>query len=234
MQIIIKSFENSSFSVRRAVSSLCATLLAFTQSPAMTDPNKPNIKYSMTGNDPLAATSSRKGQAATIIHADTSLMTIDEMLQQLSTWYNRPPTIATREIKIAIIESYATLFTLLGTDFVETNYDTIVKHVFCELLEGGGGNSKSLAAAGTIDPASGAFARAQVFFLLHNTIGKRLLSEQGQAQAIRILATKWIKSWPSLTQNKPAVNKHTLVCATNLVSALVCELEGAAISVQVN
>ncbi|KAI8337917.1 armadillo-type protein [Chlamydoabsidia padenii] len=215
IQIIIKSFENSSFPVRRATSSLCATLLAFSQSPALTDPNKPNIKYAMTGDDPLATT--RKG-----VQSDTSLLSIDEMLQQLSTWYNRPTT-STREIKVAIIESYATLFTLLGTEFVETNYAIIVKHVFCDLLEGG---------VKTVDPASGAFARAQVFFLLHKTIGKRLLSEQGQASAIRILVSQWIKSWPSLTPNKPSVNKHTLICATNLVSALVGELEGAAVSVQ--
>ncbi|ORZ22294.1 armadillo-type protein [Absidia repens] len=218
LQIIIKSFENSSFPVRRASSSLCATLLEFTQSPAMTDQNKPNIKYSMTGGDPLATTKKVQG-----IQSDTTLLTIDEMLQQLSVCYNRPTT--TRETKIAIIESYATLFTLLGTDFVETNYATIVKHIFSELLEGG---SKPM----VVDASSGAFNRAQVLFLLYNTIGKRLLSEQGQAAAIRILVTQWIKSWPSLTPTKPSANKHTLICATNLVSFLVCELEGAAVSVQ--
>ncbi|KAI8097095.1 armadillo-type protein [Halteromyces radiatus] len=219
LQIIFKSFENSSFPVRRAISSLCATLLAFTQSSAMVDPNKPNVKYAMTGDKSVTITKKSQG-----LQADTSLMSVDEMLEQLSTFYGRPTT--SREIKIGIIESYATLFTLLGTDFVDTNYSTIAKHLFKEILEGGSKTTTIL------DASDGAFARAQVFFLLHNTIGKRLLSEQGQASAIRILVTQWIKLWPSLIPNQVPVSKHTLICVTNVVSSLICELEGASVSVQ--
>ncbi|CAO3620701.1 unnamed protein product [Cunninghamella echinulata] len=217
LQIIIKGFENSSFPVRRALSSLCATLLTFTQSPGMIDSNKPNIKFAITGEDPPTNRHSQE------IKSDGTLMTIDEMLELLSTFYHRPTS--TRELKTSIIESYATLFTLLGTEFVETNYATIVKHVFKEILEC---ENKHV----HLDASTSAFIRAQVFFLLHNTIGKRLLSEQGQASAISILVTQWLKSWPTLVSNQPPPSKNILISAINLVSALVGELEGAAVSVQ--
>lgn len=189
----------------------------------MIDPNKPNVKFAITGDDSASIKQSQD------IKTDGTLMTIDEMLEALSTYYHRP--ISTRELKISIIESYATLFTLLGTEFVETNYATIVKHVFKDILEcENNNNSKHI----TLDAPTSAFIRAQVFFLLHNTIGKRLLSEQGQASAIHILVTQWLKSWPSLVTNQPPPSKNILITAINLVSALVAELEGATVSVQVS
>lgn len=213
LQHCFKAFETSTFPVRRAISSTCATLLVFTQTQATTDPNKPNIKHASTGEG-AKKTEESLGKGCT-------LMSIEEMLLQLSTCYNRLN--ASRELKTSIIETYATLFVLLGTEFVEANYATISKHILTEILD-----------TGKITTASdGAYLRAQVNFLLHNTIGKRLLSEQGQANAIRLLVTNWIKKWPPLMANQSAPNKHILVCVTNLVSELVCELEGAASSIQV-
>lgn len=150
------------------------------------------------------------------------MISIEEMLSQLSACYHKLNT--SREVKTGVIETYATLFVLLGTEFVEANYATISKHILHEVLD-----------TGKITTASdGAYLRSQVNFLLHNTIGKRLLSEQGQANAIRLLVSNWIKKWPPLMANQSAPNKQVLICVTNLVSELVCELEGAASSVQVN
>lgn len=149
-------------------------------------------------------------------------MSIEEMLGQLSSCYSRLN--APRELKTGIIETYATLFVLLGTEFVEANYAAITKHVLCEILDPSKINTAS----------EGAYLRSQVNFLLHHTIGKRLLSEQGQANAIRLLVSNWIKKWPPLMANQNAPNKDILICVTNLVSELVCELEGASSSVQVS
>lgn len=217
LQGFFKAFEHSTFPVRRAVSSLCATLLAFTQSVAVTDPSKPSIKYATTGEEGSTAKADVQDT-----RPDATLMTIEEMLGQLSSCYNRPNV--SRELKIGIIETYATLFILLGTEFVENNYAVIARHVLRELLD---------ATKQSLISSDGSFARAQVFFLLHNTIGKRLLSEQGQATAIRLLVTEWIKSWPPLLPNQAPPNKHTLICATNLISALVCQLGSGANAVQV-
>lgn len=213
LQIFFKAFEHSTFPVRRAVSSLCATLLAFTQSNATTDPNKPSVKFAITGEE----NASKIGEMSS-----TTLMSIDEMLNQLSACYNRPNV--SRETKIGIIETYATLFILLGTEFVETNYATIARHILRELLD----TSKQ-----NLSSSDGAFARAQVFFLMNNTIAKRLLSEQGQGTAIRLLVTEFVKGWPPLLPNQPPPNKHTLICVTNLISALICELGSGANVVQV-
>ncbi|KAI7879526.1 ARM repeat-containing protein [Lichtheimia hyalospora FSU 10163] len=210
LQTFLKAFDNSTFPVRRAVSSLCAALLAFTQTTATVDPNKPNVKHATTGEESTTP--------ATDVQPNmTTLMSVDEMLGLLATNYNRANV--SREFKIGIIETYATLFVLLGTEFVEANYTVIAKHVLRELLDG---TKHNLVAA------DGAFARAQVFFLLHNTIGKRLLSEQGQAMAVKLLVSEFVKSWPPLMKNQAPPNKHALICATDLIAALICELGGGA------
>ncbi|CEP08433.1 hypothetical protein [Parasitella parasitica] len=213
LQHCFKAFDNSTFPVRRAIASLCATLLLFTQSQATVDPSKPSIKHASTGEGAAKQTEEalRKG---------VTLMSIEEMLGQLSSCYNRLN--APRELKTGIIETYATLFVLLGNEFVEANYAAITKHILCEIL-----NPSKISTA-----SEGAYLRAQVHFLLHYTIGKRLLSEQGQANAIRLLVSNWIKKWPALMANQSAPSKDVLLCVTNLVSELVCELEGASSSVQ--
>ncbi|OBZ89306.1 HEAT repeat-containing protein 5B, partial [Choanephora cucurbitarum] len=211
LQNCFKALENSTFPVRKAIASVCATLLVFTQSPATVDPNKPNLRHATTGE------SNRKAEDAV---KSVTLMSIEEMLTQLSACYNRLN--ASRELKTGIIETYATLFVLLGTEFVETNFATISKHILCEILEAGKPANAS----------DGAFLRSQVNFLLYNTIGKQLLSEQGQANAIRLLVTHWIKKWPPLMANQTAPSKDILICVINLVSELLCELEGAANSIQ--
>ncbi|RCI00083.1 hypothetical protein CU098_002114, partial [Rhizopus stolonifer] len=210
LQNCFKAFENSTFPVRKAIASVCATLLVFTQSQATVDPNKPNLRHAVTGE-----TTKKSDDPKSV-----TLMSIEEMLSQLSTCYNRLN--ASRELKTGIIETYATLFVLLGTEFVEANYSTISKHVLCEILDIGKPATAS----------DGAFLRSQVNFLLHNTIGKQLLSEQGQSNAIRLLVNNWIKKWPPLMANQSAPNKDILICVTNLVSELLTELEGAANSVQ--
>ncbi|KAI8365216.1 armadillo-type protein [Radiomyces spectabilis] len=212
LQLAFKAFEDSTFAVRRAVSSLCATLLAFTQKTAITDPQKPHIKYAMTGDDNPTDTPEAKA---------TPLLSIEDMLNQLSTCYNRPNV--SRDTQVGVVEAYATLFVLLGTEFVELHYAKIAKHLIHEFLH---------PVKNVLNASDAAFTRSKVIFLLHNTIGKRLLSEQGQATAIRLLVTDWIKTWPPLMPNQPQPNKHALICATHLVSALVSELEGAARAVQ--
>ncbi|KAL4206381.1 hypothetical protein CU097_005637 [Rhizopus azygosporus] len=213
LQHCFKAFENSTFPVRRSVSSLCATILLFTQRPATVDPAKPNIRHATTGEEtvPAKAEDAVSGKSVT-------LMSVEDMLSQISGCYNRPNS--SRELRTGLIETYATLFILLGTEFVEANYDTITKHVLCEILD------KELSASDS------AYLRAQVNFLLHHTINKKLLSEHGQAFAIKTLTNNWIKKWPPLMANQVAPSKQILLCVTNLISQLVSELEGAASSVQ--
>jgi hypothetical protein len=149
-------------------------------------------------------------------------MSIEEMLSQLSTSYNKPNS--SRELKTGLIETYATLFILLGTEFVEANYSTITKHILVEILD----HDKTLSASDST------YLRAQVNFLLHHTINKKLLSEHGQATAIKMLISHWVKKWPALMANQVAPSKQILLCVTNLIAQLICELEGASNSMQVS
>ncbi|KAG1473645.1 hypothetical protein G6F56_000838 [Rhizopus delemar] len=217
LQHCLKAFEGSTFAVRRAVSSLCATLLLFTQTPATIDPAKPNIRHASTGEETHIGASKAE---ESVSNKNTTLLSIEEMLSQLSTPYNKP--ISSRELKTGLIETYATLFILLGTEFVEANYSTITKHILCEILD----HEKDLLASDST------YLRAQVNFLLHHTINKKLLSEHGQATAIKILVGHWVKKWPALMPNQVAPSKQILLCVTNLIAQLVCELEGAASSMQ--
>ncbi|CEG80418.1 hypothetical protein RMATCC62417_14760 [Rhizopus microsporus] len=213
LQHCFKAFENSTFPVRRSVSSLCATILLFTQRPATVDPAKPNIRHATTGEETVPT----KAEDA-VSSKSVTLMSVEDMLSQISGCYNRPNS--SRELRTGLIETYATLFILLGTEFVEANYDTITKHILCEILD------KELSASDS------AYLRTQVNFLLHHTINKKLLSEHGQAFAIKTLTNNWVKKWPPLMANQVAPSKQILLCVTNLISQLVSELEGAASSVQ--
>lgn len=215
LQALFKALEGSTFPVRRAISSTLSAVLAFTQLKATTDPSKPTVKRIST------AVSTDASVPEDIASKDSTLLSMDQMLGQLSSTYNRLTT--SKELKAGIIETYAALFIQLGTRFVESNYAAIVRHLFTELL----GNLRN-----TVNQSDAAFIREEVFFLLNDVIGRRLLSEQGQASAIEVLINDWIKAWPALMPNQVAPNKQALITAVNLVASLVSELGGAVLPVQ--
>lgn len=215
LQALFKALEGSTFPVRRAVSSTLSAILAFTQLKATTDPNKPAVKRIST------AITTDVSTPEDLASKETTLLSMEQMLLQLSTAYNR--LTAPKELKAGIIETYAALFIQLGTRFVESNYAAIVKHLFTELL----GNLRNV-----INQSDAAFIREEVFFLLNDVIGRRLLSEQGQASAVDVLINEWIKAWPALMPNQVAPNKQALITAVNLVSSLVSELGGAVLPVE--
>lgn len=215
LQALFKALEGSAFPVRRAVSSTLASILAFTQLKASVDPSKPTVKRITT------AVPEDVSRPEDIASKETTLLSMDQMLEQLSSTYNRLTT--SKELKAGIIETYAALFVQLGTRFVENNYAAIVRHLFTELL----GNLRN-----TVNQSDAAFIREEVFFLLNDVIGRRLLSEQGQTIAIEVLINDWIKAWPALMPNQVAPNKQALITAVNLVASLVSELGGAVLPVQ--
>lgn len=216
LQALFKALEGSTFPVRRAVSSALSTILAFTQSKATVDPSKPAVKRIST-----AIPTDLSAVPEDVASKETSLLSIEQMLSQLSLTYNRIST--PREVKAGVIEAYAALFIQLGTRFVEINYAIIVKHLFNDLL----GNIRN-----TINQSDATFLREDLFFLLNDVVGCRLLSEQGQANAVQVLINDWIKTWPALMPNQAPPNKQCLITAINLVSSLINELGGAVLPVE--
>ncbi|RUP46507.1 armadillo-type protein [Jimgerdemannia flammicorona] len=226
LPMLFKTFDGSTFTVRRAIASLCATILALTQTTTAVDIAKTGSskRASGTGSSSSPALSGSvvaNGDGDSGVAPERSLMTPEEMLAHLSTTYNRIGV--SRETRTGVIEIYASLFINLGTKWAEQHYATITRHLLVELAD----NARNTATK--YDALS---AREHVAFLLHDVIGKRLLSEQGQAAAVRVLITDWIKNWPALMPNQTTPSKWIIVCAVNECSALLWALGGAANTVQ--
>lgn len=225
LPILFKTFDGSNFAVRRAISSLCATVLALTQTTTVVDAAKAGASKRTSGSSPspaLAGSAISGGGEEPGAVSEHFLMTPEEMLAHLSNTYNRVGV--SRETRAGVVETYASLFVCLGTKWIEQHYTIIARHLFIELAD----NPRNTATL--YDTLS---ARDNVAFLLNDVIGRRLLSEQGQAAAVRALATDWIKAWPALMPNQTAPSKWVLVCAVNECSALLWALGGAATTVQV-
>ena len=65
--------------------------------------------------------------------APTTVLPTEHMLLQLSSQFNMMST--TCKMRIGIFNFYATLFSMLRPNFVETNYALIVRHLIYELVQ---------------------------------------------------------------------------------------------------
>jgi len=210
------------FQARRSLSRLFAGLLATSQVQGLTpvpDNRKKAPARKENGeedDDPYPTT----GNAINPENKQT-LMTLQEMLNTLSTPYNRPQ--ALRKVRIGIVDAYATLLVTLGHNFVEQYYLDIMKHIVNEIAA----SSRS-----TFNRFETLSARSSAAVLLREVIGIRLLSEQGQITAIRELAGSYLHKWPALLPGSVSPSKHTLIVALNEISGLLQQLGSAPSSAQ--
>ncbi|CAG8601056.1 5210_t:CDS:10, partial [Ambispora leptoticha] len=230
---MFKVLDGSNQTIRRAVASFIATLLASTQEdtdnlmPTSTPSNittpkgKSSGKSSGPNNQNITLTPESPTSAVPPESAKSPFISPNEMLSHLSLFYNKSST--TREMRAAIIETYSTLFIQLGTKYVESNYATIAQHLLGDLV------SNTRNASSRYEVLS---VREHCGLLLRDVIGTRLLSEQGQVFAVRELVNGWVKKWPALMPNDTEPNKLALVCAVNEISGLLLDLGGAASTVQ--
>jgi hypothetical protein len=213
---MVKLLDGSNQTIRRSVSSYIATLLAGTQNEvdflAIT---------STSSKKKLSTTPSQTSGDDGLQQSDSSptkvILSVEEMLTNLSTIYNKQST--SREVRAAIIETYSALFLQLGTKYVELNYSFIAQHLLKDLVSHSRNSSSRYEALNI---------REHCELLLRDVIGTRLLSEQGQVTAVRELANGWLKQW-SANQVEPS--KLSLVCAVNEISGLLLDLGGAASTV---
>ena len=150
------------------------------------------------------------------------IMTPNEMLNQLSTSFNKPQT--SHKTKIGIFECYVQLLTILGSRFVEKNYALIVGHFMTEIISHAGNSSSRHTVL---------FIRTLVKTVLRDLIGVRMLSEQAQIMAIQDLSTAYLKRWPALLPGQTAPGPLVLTVALQEVSGLVQQLGNAPPPVQV-
>lgn len=147
----------------------------------------------------------------------------DNMLLQLSSQFNRTTT--TRKMRIGIIHFYATLFTTLGSSFVEANYAIIVRHLMYEVVQ---------TPRSSLTRYEKLLVRKLVEVLLRDLIGTRMLSEQGQIGAIQELSNTYLKRWPALLPGQTAPHPLTLVVILKEVAGLLQQLGNAPPPVQVS
>ncbi|KAI8819328.1 armadillo-type protein [Fimicolochytrium jonesii] len=190
-----KALDGSNYSVRRAVSLFVALILAQSQQPA---PKKDKGKKAAGTEAEAAGT------------AEKNILEVDEVLNVLSTLYIKNTS---REVRIGILEAYATTLRRLGTKVVEDNYAQIVKNVLALCT-----NPKLIQT-----PTEVIFMRQSCDFLLRDTIGK-MLGETAQINAIKELATGWLRRWPAVLGTDVAPSDSALVCVLNEVAALFIDL----------
>ena len=172
-----------------------------------------------------------------------TLLTPKEMMSIISTLYNKSAT--SRKLRNGLIDVYATVFTVLGSEWVEQSYGEIVKHLLEEIANGPsagtsytGWNAKL---AERTDPARARFdaisTRKAVEILLRDVLSGRLLSESGQISAITEMCESVLKKWGNLLPTREAaggagVSKQSLIIVLNEISGLLSSLGWAPVSTQ--
>ncbi|KAI8808458.1 armadillo-type protein [Cladochytrium replicatum] len=200
----LKALDGGNYATRRSVASLLSSVLLLSQQPAPITKGSP--KRNAKANEADAASQPQ------------SILSITEMLNALSTPLLKT---STREVRVGIVETYASLFRGMGIKLVETNYPVILRH----LLENFGSAKITSSDNDCVE------SRTYCNFLLREVIGKSL-TESGQISAIKDLASDWLRKWPAVLASDVAPSKVSLTCALNEAAALMHDLGSTAQLVQ--
>lgn len=213
LNLCIKSLENADQVTRHSLAQLVGHMLASTQvERAVPVPESPQ-KAKKDEDDNDAGLSSAVSTTAEI---KKPTLTPTEMLNQLSNHFNKPNV--SRKTRTGIFDFYATLFTRLGSNFVEQNFALILSHLMTEIV------SSPRNATTRYETL---YVRSLVGILLRDLIGVRMLSEQGQINAIQELANAYLKRWPAMMPGQTAPSSKVLVIVLREVAGLVQQLGNA-------
>jgi hypothetical protein len=192
----LKGLDGANSMVRKSFSSLFAVILALSQKPP---PVKGTVKVE-------------------VAILSNTILSITDMFSFLSRLYlyeiqsfGQSAKPMTRRVRIAIVQSFASLLKLLGVAFVEGNYSIISK----SLLDFAAHPKHRISETDTL------LVCEMVGFLLREVIGK-VLSETGQLLAIKELST-WLKEWPP-SGSSTQMSDISLICVLDEISALLYEL----------
>jgi hypothetical protein len=217
VSLCVKSLDSADQITRHSLAQLVGLVLSSSQAPAVTitqDTSRKNKKEQDEEEDP-ASTAPPTGETKTIL-------TLSEMLHQLSIHFNKPQT--THKTRVGIFDFYAALFTTLGPTFVETNYGNIMQHLMSEVVN---------AARNSATRYEALFVRRLVGIILRDLIGVRMLNEQSQIAAIQELSKVYLKRWPALMPGSTAPTTQMLTIVLREVAGLLQQLGNAPPPVQV-
>lgn len=220
LAICIRSLEAADEPTRKSLASLVAHLVSSTQverKVIVAENTKKGKKDDATADDDTGG----PGMAAPT-ETTKPLLGVAEMLNLLSTTFNKPSTV--RKARIGIIEFYAALLVDLGPQFVENNYAVIVRHFLVDIIPHPRNSTTRYEVL---------LVRKMIGVLLRDLIGVRMLSEQGQIAAIQELSSSYLRRWPALMPGKTAPDARVLVVALKEVAGLLQQFGNAPPPVQV-
>lgn len=145
--------------------------------------------------------------------------TMTTLLKHLSNHYTRPATGNRARAGIAVC--YIKTLRGLGENLIETKYGDIARHLFIDLL------SSPAIVQNRYRTLS---ARKHVATILETVVGRELLGESGQLNAVRFLINDILKDYPQALKERPEPTKQTLIGALSTLTSLFKTL-GAATNV---
>ncbi|EEB92915.1 hypothetical protein MPER_08502, partial [Moniliophthora perniciosa FA553] len=216
LSLCIRSLDASDQITRNSLAQLVGHILASTQIERAVPAAEPTPK-SKKGDTEKADDDDVQNSAA-IAEVTKPLLTLQEMLNHLSTQLNKPNV--QRKTRIGIFHFYVALLNKLGAGFVENNYAVIVGHLLTDVV------------AKTRVRYDLLLTRKLVGITLRDLIGVRMLSEQGQIGAIRDLSNAYLKRWPAMMPGSVAPDSSVLVVVLREVAGLLQQLGNAPPPVQ--
>ena len=207
-----KSLDNADQITRHSLARLVGHILASTQTERASSAS--DSAQNEGSNEP--STTHTAGENT------KTMLTPGDMLAQLSTQFNKPNL--SRKSRVGIFDFYAALLTTLGSTFVENNYGLIISHLMSEIVS----SPRNL-----VTRYDGLLVRTLVGILLRDLIGVRMLSEQGQIEAIRELSRSYFKRWPAMMPGQVAPSSSVLTIVLREVAGLLQQLGNAPPPVQV-
>lgn len=219
-----KTIESSSASVRHAVASYLSAALTKNYSenapvdiPIITR-SKTAKKKSKKGTDADGDDEAmeRPDSPAPKKSATKLSFTISSMLRLLSTRYCLPNTSNRGRAGIAVC--YMKTLRGLGEQVVETKYSEIARSLFGDLL------SNSIITQNRYRLLS---TRKNVAVILENVIGRDMLGESGQLDAVRFLVNDILKDYPQALKERPEPTKQALIGVLSTLSSLFDSLGSA-------
>ncbi|KZT18252.1 clathrin-coated vesicle protein [Neolentinus lepideus HHB14362 ss-1] len=222
-----KSLESADQLTRHSLSRLVGQILTAPKPllPPPTAPTKSPQPGSVDDDDTIG-TSPAVGN----LEADTvrTILKPEDMFGLLAAQFNKPNT--SRKTKIGLFDFYCALITSLGTSFIDTNYFLVVSHFMTDIIA-----QHQQKPSTTTSPSAKyeeLLLRKLVGTVLHDLVGVRMLSEQGQITAIQELANKYLKRWPAMMPGQTEPTSQVLVCVLREVCALLGVLGNAPAPVQ--
>lgn len=221
LTIAIKALDVADFTTKRALSQLCADLLVFTQKEnTVLRPPRPRRKKSSKKEDKNASSEDEAGPStpstASAAGGRGTMLTAKSMLDRLGGPMQRASTC--KKGRGALLDVYATLLEQLGPNWVQSNYDTVLRHFMDEI-------PNNVASSWT--RADALSVRRGIALILRDVIGERMLDETAQVGAIEEISTLFLKRWPVLMPGHQPPSKLSLVMAFNEMTGLLEQLGSA-------